>query len=143
MRFVRGLLALGASSLFILLVLEVKRYIRNPSDYFEVELNIEFLAIWVMSNSMPILCWVFVLLPLLAFSRVLDRWPLNRSGLLGFVTGAMAATAFLLVGAAHIEGVKWKPFTFLILLWGTAVTIQFMVVSLTKRWGKASAPTVA
>jgi MFS family permease len=143
MRFIRGLLALGASSLFILLLIEVNRYIHNPSDYFNIELNVQFFAVWVMSDVVPILCWLFVLLPLLAFSRVLDRWPVRRSGLLGFVTGAMVTTVILLVAPSLIEGTKWKVITILSLLCGIAVAIQFIVVSLTKRWGKAAAPTVA
>ena len=138
MRFLRGILALGASSLFIVLLAEVNRYIDNPSDYFDVELNAQFFATWVLSDSVPIICWFFILLPLLVFSRVLDRWPLRRSGLLGFVTGAIITTVILLVFSAQIEGTKWKVITIVSLLCGSAVAIQFIVVRLTRSWGKAA-----
>jgi len=140
MRFRRALLALVVSTLLV--IVEVELYectIRGSAYLWERRLSAPVVTRWIGFNIVPFACWLLVLVPLLAFSRVLDRWPLRKAGLLGFVTGAMVTTAILLVAADRIEGTKWKIITILGLLCGIAVAIQFMVVSLTKRWSKEAA----
>ena len=139
MRFLRALLALVASTLFVLVLAEVNRYMHSPSDYFEVELNVRFFAGWLFCDLVPILCWLVVLLPLLSFTRFLDRWPWYWSSLCGFVIGAGATAAILFAGIFKIKGTQWK--LIFMTVWALAVAIQFIVVSLTKRWAKAAVPT--
>jgi hypothetical protein len=96
-----------------------------------------FFFAWAIFDSVPILCWLTVLVPLLFFTRFFDRWAWYWSGLFGLLIGAAGAIAYrvltLLLGS-HL----WK--SDVIIMWGLNVAIQFIVVSLTKRWGKAAAP---
>jgi hypothetical protein len=137
MRLSRALLALAASTLFVVILTELNRYTYNPEDYFEVDLSLRFVGQMLFYNFVPILCWLVVLLPLLFFTRCLDRWPWYWLGLCGLVIGAGVATAFLFTPV--FVRISTRLEVIIITVWGLAAAIQFIVVSLTKRWSKKAA----
>ena len=135
MKFRRALLALIASALAGIVIIQVGRCIFNGQSIFEIELDPKFFAVWAILDSVPILCWLAVLVPLLFRTQLFDRWPWYWSGLLGFLVGAAGAIP-LKVLSLFLGSYLWKSVA--VIIWGLIVAVQFAVVGLTKRWARAA-----
>jgi hypothetical protein len=139
MRFRRALMALVVSTMVGVIPLPIAYYTVFGVGLLEIDLNAMFFGIWAVMDILPIFCWFAVLVPLLFLTRFFDRWSWYWSGLFGLLIGATGAILYLEVLQPFVP-LEVHPLFLWITIWGLNVAIQFMVVSLTKRWAKAAVP---
>lgn len=133
MRLRRALMALVASAMVSVIPVLIARCMFAEQSVFEIELDSKFFAVWTLSLSVPVLCWLIILLPLLFFTRFFERRPWYWSGLFGLLIGVSGAILSKVLQV--LTGLQWWSPLFII-VWAPPVAIQFMVVSLTQRWAK-------
>lgn len=135
MRFRRAMMALVVSAMVSLIPVLMVEYLVFGVGLLDIEFDATFSFLWKTFGLEPVFCWFIIVLPLLLLTRFFDRRPWYWSGLFGLLAGV--AGAFLYRVFQQLTGLEWQPL-FITIIWAPLVAIQFVVVSLTKRWASAA-----